>query len=103
MLLAFTGSLWRIPGCVSDTWPEGGSAWLPVAPGRPRARSHDELGFYRQHRPAPAIAGDAVQQQVQGALAELTEILAHRRQRRQEERGLGHVVESHHADVAGHA
>jgi len=49
------------------------------------------------------LVGDAVQEQVQGAPAQLAEILADRRQRRQEERGLGNIVESHHADIAGNA
>src|SRR5205085_2441598 len=80
----------------------GPSARRPAGPGRPRTGPHDKFGFYRQCRLEPVPARDAIQQQVQGPPAELTEILADRRQRRQEECGLGNIVESHHADVTGY-
>jgi hypothetical protein len=77
------------------------SARQPAASGRPRARPHDKFGFYRQRRLEPVLAGDAIQKQVQGAPAELTEILADRRQWRQEECRFRDIVEAHHADIAG--
>ncbi len=68
---------------------------------RRRARPDDQVGRDRQDL-GGLRAGDPVQQQVHGASAQLTEVLPHRRERRQEERGLRHVVEADDADVARH-
>ena len=53
-----------------------------------------ELGCHRERRRRARAALDLLQQQVEALAPDLEEVLAHRRERRREERGLGHVVEA---------
>ena len=57
-------------------------------------------GRHRHPARRARAALDLVEQQVEAQAPHLEEVLAHRRQRRREVRGLGHVVEPRHRDVA---